>query len=57
MSNFACIFPQKVVYLQQKYGKIMYQKPARTNQQSLFFTLEEQLNTKHPLYILANKIN
>lgn len=57
MSYFACIFPKKVVYLQQKYGKIMYQKPARTNQQSLFFTLEEQLNTKHPLYILANKIN
>lgn len=57
MSNFACIFHQKVVSLRQKYGKIMYQKPARTNQQSLFFTLEEQLNTKHPLYILANKIN
>lgn len=36
----------------------MYTKPApRTNQQSLFFDLELQLNQKHPLYLLANKID
>ena len=36
----------------------MYTKPAaRTNQQSLFFDLESQLNQKHPLYLLANKID
>lgn len=55
--DFTCVFPPKVVSMWQKYGKIMYQKPARTNQQSMFFTLEDQLNAKHPLYILANKIN
>ena len=36
----------------------MYTKPApRTDQQSLFFDLESQLNQKHPLYLLANKID
>ena len=35
----------------------MYKKPARTNQQSVFFTLEDQLNAKHSPYILANMIN
>lgn len=35
----------------------MYRKTVRTNQQSLFFTLEDQLNQKHPLYILTNKID
>ena len=50
ISQKSCIFAAK-------YGKIMYQKPVRTNQQSMFFTLEDQLNAKHPLYILANKIN
>ena len=35
----------------------MYTKPTRTNQQSLFFDLESQLNQKHPLYLLANKID
>ena len=36
----------------------MYTKPAsRTNQQSLFFDLESQLNQKHPLYLLANKVD
>ena len=35
----------------------MYTKPIRTNQQSLFFDLESQLNQKHPLYLLANKID
>ena len=35
----------------------MYQKPVRKNQQSMFFTLEDQLNAQHPLYILANKID
>lgn len=35
----------------------MYTKPTpRTDQQSLFFDLESQLNQKHPLYLLANKI-
>ena len=51
------MFHQKVVSLQQKSGKIMYQKPTRTNQQSMFFTLEDQLNHKHPLYLLANEID
>ncbi len=54
---FCLFFHQKVVSLQPKYGKILYQKPSKTNQQSMFFTLENQLNQKHPLYILANKIN
>lgn len=35
----------------------MYTKPTRTNQQTLFFDLESQLNQKHPLYLLANKID
>ena len=35
----------------------MYTKPNRTTQQSLFFDLESQLNQKHPLYLLANKID
>ena len=36
----------------------MYTKPtARTNQQSMLFDLECQLNQKHPLYLLANKID
>ena len=35
----------------------MYTKPTRTKQQSLFFNLESQLNQKHPLYLLANKID
>ena len=36
----------------------MYTKPApRTDQQSPFFDLESQLNQKHPLYLLANKID
>ena len=36
----------------------MYTKPApRTDQQSLFFDLESQLNQKHTLYLLANKID
>ena len=51
------MFHQKVVSLRQKSGKIMYQKPARTNRQSMFFTLEDQLNHKHPLYLLANEID
>ena len=50
ISQKSCIFAAK-------YGKTMYQKPVRRNQQSMFFTLEDQLNAKHPLYILANKIN
>ena len=36
----------------------MYTKPVpRSEQQSLFFDLESQLNQKHPLYLLANKID
>ena len=36
----------------------MYTIPApRTYQQTLFFDLESQLNQKHPLYMLANKID
>lgn len=35
----------------------MYTKPTRSNQQTLFFNLESQLNQKHPLYLLANKID
>ena len=43
-------FAKKVVSLHRKTCKTMYTKPAsRTNQQSLFFDLESQLNQKHPL--------
>lgn len=35
----------------------MYTKPTRSNQQTMFFNLESQLNQKHPLYLLANKID
>ncbi len=36
----------------------MYTKPTpRTGQQSLFFNLDSQLNQKHPLYQLADKID
>ena len=31
--------------------------PIKINQRSMFFNLEDQLNQKHPLYILANKID
>ena len=35
----------------------MYTKPTRSNQQTMFFNLESQLNQKHPLYLLSNKID
>lgn len=34
----------------------MYKKQTKTSQSSLFFTLEDQLNPKHSLFILAHKI-
>ncbi|SKA01749.1 transposase, IS5 family, partial [Fibrobacter intestinalis] len=35
----------------------MYRPPKSHAQTSLFCSLEEQLNHKHPLYVLANKID
>jgi IS5 family transposase len=35
----------------------MLAKPKIENQSSFFFTLEDTLNQKHPLYILTNRIN
>jgi IS5 family transposase len=35
----------------------MLSKPVNTFQMSFYSTFEEQLNRKHPLYILANRIN
>jgi IS5 family transposase len=35
----------------------MLAKPKIENQSSFFFTLEDTLNQKHPLYILSNRIN
>ena len=35
----------------------MYTKPTRSNQQTMFFNLESQLNQSHPLYLLSNKID
>ena len=35
----------------------MYTKPTQTQQQTLFFDLESQLNQKHELYLLAKKID
>ncbi len=35
----------------------MLAKPKITNQSSFFFTLEDTLNQKHPLYILAHKVD
>ena len=35
----------------------MYRPPKSSAQTSLFCSLEEQLNHKHPLYVLANKID
>lgn len=35
----------------------MYTKPSKTAQQTMFFNLDSQLNQKHPLYLLANKID
>ncbi len=35
----------------------MYTKPTRSNHQTMFFNLESQLNHKHPLYLLSNKID
>ena len=34
----------------------MYKNQPKTSQSSLFFTIEDQLNPKNPLFILANKI-
>lgn len=35
----------------------MYKKVNKSIEQSLFFNLDDILNGKHPLYILANKVN
>jgi len=35
----------------------MYSKPEKNPHPSLFFSLEDTLNPKHPLYLLAEKIN
>lgn len=35
----------------------MLAKPKIKNQSSFFFTLEDTLNQKHPLYILSNKVD
>lgn len=35
----------------------MLHQPKHTNQMGFYSTFEEQLSRKHPLYILANKIN
>ena len=35
----------------------MLAKEKTTNQTSLFLTLEDMLDQRHPLYILANKVN
>lgn len=35
----------------------MLAKPKIKNQSSFFFTLEDTLNQKHPLYILSNKVH
>ena len=35
----------------------MLSKPVNTNQMSFYSTFEEQLSRRHPLYILANRIN
>ena len=35
----------------------MYKSKKKSGQQSMFFTLEESLNPRHPLYILANSID
>ena len=35
----------------------MLNKPKDQTQGSLFFSLESTLNQKHPMYILANKVN
>jgi IS5 family transposase len=35
----------------------MLAKPKIKNQSSFFFTLEDTLNQKHPLYILTNKVD
>ena len=35
----------------------MLSKKKDTNQRSMFFGLEDMLNQKHPMYILANKVD
>jgi IS5 family transposase len=35
----------------------MLSKPKSQNQYSFFFSLEDTLDQKHPLYILSNKVN
>lgn len=35
----------------------MLAQPKIKNQSSLFFSLEDTLNQKHPLYILSNKVD
>ena len=35
----------------------MLSKKKDTTQSSMFFGLEDMLNQKHPMYILANKVN
>jgi hypothetical protein len=35
----------------------MLSKKKATQQNSMFFGLEDMLNQKHPMYILTNKVN
>lgn len=48
-----------LVYLHHKPCKFFFMIPTKkpTNQPSLFFNFSDTLNQKHPLFILANKID
>jgi len=35
----------------------MLQSTKKDNQKSLFFTLEDSLNQKHPLYVLSHQVD
>lgn len=50
-----CCLQKKRIYASNNMQNNVHK--TRTNQQSQFFDLESQLNQKHPLYLLANKID
>ena len=56
---FTCFYCKKLSFLLKKLAKKTHMIKPKTNQNQLTFcsTFEEVLDKKHPLYVLANKIN
>ena len=59
ISLFSCFYLPNFVLLGYKPCKLnrMLAKKKTSNQSSFFFSLEDTLNPRHPLYILANRVD